>query len=629
LQLEKEAMNNGTSPGQAHDIDIPPPRPKRKSNSLYPRKNGLSSETSTKEVSNDKSTKSNMRMSSANVETASHSSLQVSFLVAFLCQDFTNSSSVLLSILFINLCCIQKLQRKEVSEKGSCSEVLNLFREVPSASFSSVNKSSSNHGALSGIEQAKTEIRDTTTLGKNSFSIDMHKDAKEINDREMERLNGIHISSKSDHPHEGYLDTSTQEMKLKLMSVETAYVGRQTAKTSHSVTEKNGATSVLVTGTDESHPDQTSDQEGVNGRMNPCIHPTLSVDPKFNINPTPLPCPHNYNAFPPMTQCNCNQDAYKSFINMSSTFSNMLVSTLLSNPAIHAAARLAASYWPAAESNSSVDPNQENPTVGVQGSNIDSPPSMASMVAATVAAASAWWATQGLLPFFAPPMAFPFVPAPSAAFPTADVRASEKGSDCQVENVQKECQEAQNQDQSQAVRVSAPSETDGSRKGELSLQTELKISPVQNADTTPTAVADTSDAFRNKKKQDRSSCGSNTPSSSDVEAGNVPEKQDKVNDNAKQASCSNSSDTNNRRFRSSGSTSDSWKEVSEEVYNLLTSCKFASLNLLASITAFLIHISVVRVDLLLMHSSVEKSFPRAFLLRKEKNQMIFPRRKMK
>ncbi|CAO2205821.1 unnamed protein product [Urochloa humidicola] len=122
------------------------------------------------------------------------------------------------------------------------------------------------------------------------------------------------------------------------------------------------------------------------------------------------------------------------------------------------------------------------------------------------------------------------------------------------------------QGQSEALRVAACSDTDGSRKGDISLHTELKISPVKNADATPTTGADTSDPFRNKKKQDRSSCGSNTPSSSDVEAENVPEKEDKVNDKAKQASCSNSSagDTNHRRFRSSGSTSDSWKEVSEE-----------------------------------------------------------------
>ncbi|XP_066350798.1 protein CCA1-like isoform X1 [Miscanthus floridulus] len=535
-KLEKEAMNNGTSPGQAHDIDIPPPRPKRKPNSPYPRKSGLSSETPTKELPNDKSTKPNMPLGNGNVQMAGGASLQ-------------------------------KFQRKELSEKGSCSEVLNLFRDAPSASFSSVNKSSSNHGAPRGIEASKTEIRDMTIMENNSLNPSTQEDVKEISDQEMERFNGIQISSKCEHSHEEYLDLSMQQMKLKPKSVETIYVDKQTARASHSLAERNGTASIPVTATEGTHSDQTSDQVGINGSMNPCIHPMLSADPKFDSSATPQPFPHNYAAFAPMMQCNCNQDIYRSFVNMSSTFSSMLVSTLLSNPAIHAAARLAASYWPAAEGNTPIDPNQENPADGVQGRNIGSPPSMASLEAATVAAASAWWATQGLLPFFAPPMAFPFVPAPSAAFPTVDVpRPSEKDRDCPVENAQKECQEARKQGQFEGLRVAASSVSDGSGKGEVSLHTELKISPVQNADATPTTGADTSDAFRNKKKQDRSSCGSNTPSSSDVDADNVPEKEDNANEKAKQASCSNSSagDTNHRRFRSSGSTSDSWKEVSEE-----------------------------------------------------------------
>lgn len=110
-KLEKEAINNGTSPGQAHDIDIPPPRPKRKPNCPYPRKGCLSSETPTREVP-----KSSVSLSNSNAEMGSNGTLQ--------------------------LTCIQKLQRKELSENGSCSEVINIFREAPSASFSSSNKSS-------------------------------------------------------------------------------------------------------------------------------------------------------------------------------------------------------------------------------------------------------------------------------------------------------------------------------------------------------------------------------------------------------------------------------------------------------------------------------------------------------
>ncbi|KAG8046542.1 hypothetical protein GUJ93_ZPchr0008g13636 [Zizania palustris] len=535
-KLEKEAINNGTSPGQVHDIDIPPPRPKRKPNSPYPRKGSLSSETSTREVPNDKASKSNIR---------SNSSAQMAGDEA-----------------------LQKLQRKETSENGSCSEVLNLFRDVPFASFSSVNESSSNHGVFRGVEPTKTEIKDVAALERDSISIGVAKNVKVIDDQEMERLDEIHLSSKSDYSHEFCLDTSRQQLKLNPSSLETTYVDRPAAEASLYQMDNNGATGIPATGTEGSHPDQTSGQMGrAIVPLNQCIHPTISADQEFDSSATAQPFPHNYAAFAPMMQCPCNQDAYRYFVDMSSTFSSMLVSTLLSNPAIHTAARLAASYWPTLDSNTPVDPNQENHSESTQGRHADSPPSMASIVAATVAAASAWWATQGLLPLFPPPIAFPFVPAPSAPFPTADVqRAPEKDIDCPVDNVQKEFQETQKQDTSEAIKVIVSSKSDESGKGDVSLHTELKISPPDKVDIKPDAGANTSDAFGSKKKQDRSSCGSNTPSSSDVEADNVPEKQENANDIEKQASCSNSSagDTNHRRFRSSASTNDSWKEVSEE-----------------------------------------------------------------
>ncbi|CAN6892740.1 unnamed protein product, partial [Brassica oleracea var. botrytis] len=41
-----------------------------------------------------------------------------------------------------------------------------------------------------------------------------------------------------------------------------------------------------------------------------------------------------------------SQDDYRSFLHVSSTFSNLIMSTLLQNPAAHAAATLAASVWP-------------------------------------------------------------------------------------------------------------------------------------------------------------------------------------------------------------------------------------------------------------------------------------------
>uniref|UniRef100_A0ACD5ZYZ0 Uncharacterized protein n=1 Tax=Avena sativa TaxID=4498 RepID=A0ACD5ZYZ0_AVESA len=526
-KLEKEAINNGTSPGQTHDIDIPPPRPKRKPNCPYPRKGYLSSETPTREVPNDKPTKSNISLSNSNAEMESGT--------------------------------LEKLQRMELSENGSCSEVLNLFQEAPSASFSSVSKRSSNHGVSREIEPTKKEIKDMATTERNSIHIDVEKDIKDTNDQQMERLNGVQTCAKYDHSHEECRDHSRQHTKLKPTTLETTYTTQQAVSAPHCQLNKSRATGIPAPGTEGSHPDQTNDQvAGANGSMNG-INSALPVDPKFYSSSAGPPFPHSYAAFAPTLQGHCNQDAYRSSFDMSSTFSSMLVSTLLSNPAVHAAARLAASYWPAGDSNTPILPNEENLTENAQGRHIASPPSMASIVAATVAAASAWWATQGLLPLFAPPMAFPFVPVPSASFPTVDVQRASVN--CPVD---KECQVAQEQDQPEAMMVVASSGSGEDGKGELSLHTELEISPADKAETTPATGAETSDAFGNKK--DRSSCGSNTPSSSDVEAEHVPEKQDQANDKTQHASCSNSSagDINHRRFRNIASTSDSWKEVSEE-----------------------------------------------------------------
>lgn len=45
FQLEKEAVSKGVPVGQSIDIDIPPPRPKRKPSNPYPRKSGAATPT--------------------------------------------------------------------------------------------------------------------------------------------------------------------------------------------------------------------------------------------------------------------------------------------------------------------------------------------------------------------------------------------------------------------------------------------------------------------------------------------------------------------------------------------------------------------------------------------------------
>ena len=52
--MEKEAIAKGVPVGEAIDIEIPPPRPKRKPNSPYPRKSGYVSSSNAPRVKDSK-----------------------------------------------------------------------------------------------------------------------------------------------------------------------------------------------------------------------------------------------------------------------------------------------------------------------------------------------------------------------------------------------------------------------------------------------------------------------------------------------------------------------------------------------------------------------------------------------
>ncbi|XP_028093114.1 protein LHY-like [Camellia sinensis] len=122
LQLEKEALVKGVPIRQAIDIEIPPPRPKRKPSNPYPRKTGVAIP-----------------------------SLQVG------AKDGNNSSSVSSSCTATGKQ-ILDLEREPLPEKpdgdekqenvkenqdeGNFSEVLTLFQEAPCTSLSSVDKDS-------------------------------------------------------------------------------------------------------------------------------------------------------------------------------------------------------------------------------------------------------------------------------------------------------------------------------------------------------------------------------------------------------------------------------------------------------------------------------------------------------
>ncbi|XP_048617822.1 protein LHY-like [Brassica napus] len=206
-----------------------------------------------------------------------------------------------------------------------------------------------------------------------------------------------------------------------------------------------------------------------------------------------------------------SQDDYRSFLHMSSTFSNLIMSTLLQNPAAHAAATLAASVWPYTNN------------VGDSSTQMSSsPPSIAAIVAATVAAATAWWASHGLLP--PTPLHLP-VPTPN------DQLIEKQSTTFQDQNM-------------------ASSSDDSEETGITKLKAEKEEVVVAAA-----AVVQDS---QKKNPVDRSSCGLNTPSGSDAEI-------DALDKMEKEKEAGVTSELSNRRSKinNNNQTTDSWKEVSQ------------------------------------------------------------------
>ncbi|XP_076953933.1 protein LATE ELONGATED HYPOCOTYL-like [Bidens hawaiensis] len=218
---------------------------------------------------------------------------------------------------------------------------------------------------------------------------------------------------------------------------------------------------------------------------------------------------HNTATFHPLLMpLSDNQENYRSFIQFSSTISSLIVSSLLQNPAAHAAASFAANFYhPAITEDSSADSFSRDHLN----------PSMAAIVAATVAAATAWWSTHGLLP-----VCTPFFPG---------------GYSCNLTPVDENQTRVANNEIEKA-----PSEE--------------KV----DAEKTKSATVVDSSKINNGKQVDRSSCGSKAISRSEIE-------MDALEKRMKEMQETKGSDVNEsiyRRGRNVINPNESWKEVSEE-----------------------------------------------------------------
>jgi MYB-related transcription factor LHY len=213
------------------------------------------------------------------------------------------------------------------------------------------------------------------------------------------------------------------------------------------------------------------------------------------------------------------------------TFSSLVLSALVQNPAAHAAATIAAAtLYP-----SNIKPTTAGPPP---------PPSMTSLAAATVAAATAWWAAHGLLPSPAAPFSGNLVSAPP------DETQSLAGG-CPQDS--KALMEEEN---------SSDSDRTADRKQQLNSD---DTQPEKSATVVAASEVHDSNKSKSRKQVDRSSCGSNTASSSEVETdalGNHENGKEELKEPG-DATTTTSIDSNRRGRISSANLNDSWKEVSQ------------------------------------------------------------------
>nr|AKX66326.1 protein LHY [Arabidopsis lyrata subsp. petraea] len=465
-KLEKEAEAKGIPVCQALDIEIPPPRPKRKPNTPYPRKHGNNG-TSSSQVSSAKDAKL----------ASSASSSQFN-------QSFLDLEKMPFS---------EKTSTGKENQDDNCSDVSTLNK------YPFPKKQ-----GIADIETSKTSTVDNAV--QDAPKKNKHKDGND---------GTVHsVQNYPWHFHAGIVNGNIAKCP-------------------------------------QNHPLGMVSQDFM-------FHPMREESHGHaNLQATTASATASHQAFP---ACH-SQDDYHSFLQMSSTFSNLIMSNLLQNPAAHAAATFAASVWPYANVGNSGD--SSTPVSS-------SPPSIAAIAAATVAAATAWWASHGLLPVCAP-APITCVPLPTVAVPTPAMTEMDT-----VENAQLplEKQNTALQDQNVASKSLASSSDDSEETGVTKLNVDSKTQGDKVGEVVAAAAVHDSNTTQKKNMVDRSSCGSNTPSGSDAET-DALDKMEKDKEDVKETD-ENQPDVielNNRKIKmrdnnnnnnNNNPTTDSWKEVSEE-----------------------------------------------------------------
>nr|ACL81163.1 late elongated hypocotyl-like protein [Mirabilis jalapa] len=491
-KLEKEALVKGVAVGQAIDIEIPPPRPKRKPNTPYPRKTGATSPNTQLRVIDGKQ-----------VPTGSSPTTNLDLEEQHLSERTAGSDG--------------KPSAEENCGYETCSETLTLFKDTPS-----------NLAAASTDENSATTAE--TTIKSHNLKVPVPMEKQLVN-------NDRYVSPDPDGTNRNHKDgnpdtvmTAQNEPGNEMHAAKTFLRHAPVQILDGSIGASSQAPS-----SDVSFQESSFHHMGIPG------HPGLYSYPQ---NSTSRSNDHQPSFHPPFTMLPNIQEYSPYMQHISLTFSNLIISTLLQNPAAHAAASFAASYWPSATVDSSSNcPGGTNNGVFSH--------SIAAIAAATVAAATAWWAAHGLLPSCSPHHVGFSCPNPFAN----DVQTQANG-EKRVENNEKHTD----------LEIPKSSETSSSDCGNIpEAKKELVIgADSDNKDVVPAMTEQKELSLTKTKKQvDRSSCGSNTPSGSDAETVALQKNNEGNEEPNEPDSCQPANETGNRRNRVAGCINDNWKAVSE------------------------------------------------------------------
>ncbi|BBG97729.1 Homeodomain-like superfamily protein, partial [Prunus dulcis] len=565
-KLEKEAHNKGVPAGQSIDIDIPPPRPKRKPSNPYPRKS----------------------CSAAPTWPTSHVAGKDGKLLS------STSSSHCKQVVDLEKEPLDERPTKEENRRNgkenqdeNCSEVLTMLLEDHCSSVSSANKNSiptqvalRNACTFREFVPSLKEVisQDVTNDSYVTTELNGNQNLKKNDAKKIVQDNGTSGASESQNTNAFHkkLVQGEKADDLNCALPTDGMQGTQTYPRNVPVHVLDGSLGACnqITPADMSFADIAFHPMGkVHGQPNLFANPTASTTTEHESNASRSSVHQSFPAFhPPFTPLHHGQKDYQSFLHMSSTFSSLIVSSLLQNPAAHAAASFAAAFWPYANAENTEDSPACSPG-GFPSRQMNSPPSMAAIAAATVAAASAWWASHGLLPlcapvqtaFSCPPVSMTAVPSmDTGEAPAANIERGENSlqipslQDQQVDPEHLEAVEAQHPASKSPSMSSSHSDNGGAEPN-----TVLKATADEKVVASTEEVNDSNNA-KSRKQVDRSSCGSNTPSSSEVET-DALEKQEKGKEELKEPDLNHpASDSTYRRSRSIINISDPWKEVSEE-----------------------------------------------------------------